>query len=299
MLGRVLREDKFINSLTGIGTDEADVLGIGDDAALLSGYLISTDIITEGVHFLAEEGEKQIARRLVASNVSDICAMGGLGGGYYALLGAGFSSVGKVSPLAFSSAFRRECGEYGITLLGGDTVKARSTFFSLTIIGRSNNFILKRSGAAAGDILYLSRPVGRAQAALKERLAGIFKAVSFPPEIKLGELLGGIGTVSSCIDISDGLGVDLAHISEASGIAFELSGKDIPLAGEVSLKDAAESGEEYALAFTVSPDGAQYAEDAARKLLNRKIYRIGIAAHGTGVYLDGEEISGRGYRHEF
>jgi thiamine-monophosphate kinase len=309
-LGGILRETEFIRSLSGldsggegigdgiIGTSDG-IIGIGDDAALFGGYLISKDLLVEGVHFLLEEGAERIARRLIASNISDICAMGGKRGGYYALLGAGLSS--GIDASAFSAAFSGECARYGVRLLGGDTVSSPTAFFSMTIIGSPNKFVLRRSGAKAGDIVYLSRPVGLAGALLENRLAGNFaEDDDFPPETALGELLGGAEGATACIDISDGLGIDLARVAEASKAAIHIFSKNIPL-GKAGLStiSAARSGEEYALAFTVSKDRAEYIEEIVQKGLNRKIYRIGEVLQGTGVFMDGEDISGWGYEHKF
>lgn len=298
MLGGVLRETEFIRSLTGIGELEENSKGIGDDAALLGGCLISKDIMAEGVHYLLEETEAGIARRLIASNVSDICAMGGKGEKYYALLGAGLSC--KINPAAFSAAFRKECRRYNITLLGGDTIASPVSFFSMTIIGQANRFVLTRCGAKMGDIIYLSRPIGKAKVMLDRRLSGDFSGNGdFPPETGLGELLGSMEGVTSCIDISDGLGVDLFRVSEMSETAFHLSAEDIPLGAEgIAARDAVCSGEEYALMFTLSQDRSECLENAVKEKLNRKVYRIGKVLQGLGVFMDGEDISELGYRHK-
>jgi thiamine-monophosphate kinase len=293
---------EFIRSLSSLDFSGEEIIGdsaigIGDDAALFRGYLISKDLLVEGVHFLLEERVERIARRLVTSNISDICAMGGKSGGYYALLGAGLSP--KINASAFSATFCGECARYGIRLLGGDTVCSPTAFFSMTIIGTTNKFVLRRNGAKAGDIVYLSRSVGRAGVLLENRLAGDFTGDDdFPPETALGELLGGAAGVTACIDISDGLGIDLAHVAVASKIAIHIFSKEIPL-GKAGLPpiSAARSGEEYALAFTVSKDMAEHLEETVQRSLNRKIYRIGEVSRGAGVFMDGEDISGCGYEH--
>jgi thiamine-monophosphate kinase len=296
-----LREAEFIRSLADIGKLKKGVIGIGDDAALFGGYLVSKDIMAEGVHFLIKEGEEQIARRLVVSNISDICAMGGRSRGYCALLGAGISP--KIDSAAFAAAFRKECEKYNITLLGGDTISSPSAFFSMTIIGRSNRFVLTRTGAKAGDILYLSRPIGKAKVLLEKKLAGNFGEFEyFPPKTRLGELLGGTQGVGSCIDISDGLGIDLARTADASRVDFYLSSKDIPLGAEgINPMYAAGSGEEYALAFSVRQDRCKYLEEMMNIKLDRSIYRIGyvapIAGDRAAVYMDGQDISELGYEH--
>jgi thiamine monophosphate kinase len=92
----------------------------------------------------------------------------------------------------------------------------------------------------------------------------------------------------------------MLRITEAAGVAIHLAGSEIPLgAAGVTPLDAVSSGEEYALAFTVSPDKAKFLENSVKERLNREIYKIGELCQGAGVFMDGEDISGLGYEHKF
>jgi thiamine-monophosphate kinase len=260
--------------------------GVGDDAALLGEFLITTDILTEFVHFLPSEAPADIADRLFQASLSDIAAMGGSSAGYFAILGVGGK---KFISQEFAQIVTTLCDTYKIKLIGGDTVASETPFLSLTLIGRRGKNVLRRGGAKAGDLLYLSREIGGAKYALEKRLAGENFQLPRPAERKLGDLLGQTEGITACIDISDGLGRDLSHIAEASKVMIKVESENLPLWAGVSAEYAIDSGEEYALAFTVRPDCA--------KNLPQGLFFIGYVMEGFGIYMDGLDISQKGYEH--
>jgi len=286
-----LKEFAFIESLKELSPDDR-LHGIGDDAVLTDGLLIAKDIITEGVHFTKDAPLQNIIFRLFTANVSDIAAMGGRA--EKALLGVALPSYVDKSRL--TEAVRYSCAYYDIKLIGGDTTSSASHFFaSLTIIGSPSENVLVRSGAQEGDDIYLSRPVGGAAAMLARELSGekVYDHYLYKAETELGAYLGSFG-VNSCIDISDGLGRDASHIAEASRVRMELDSRLIP---EYGLSDAVSSGEEYALLFTVSKSRSKEMEELIHRDLKRPVYRIGKVKKGAGVFLDGEDISHKGWEH--
>ncbi|QAR32284.1 thiamine-phosphate kinase [Geovibrio thiophilus] len=286
-----MKEFAFIKSLKNLSS--ADGLhGIGDDAVLTDGLLIAKDIVAEGVHFTKYAPLQNIIFRLFTANVSDIAAMGGQA--EKALLGVALPSTLNKEKL--TEAVRYACSYYDIKLIGGDTTSSISHFFaSLTIIGSPSENILTRNGAKEGDEVYLSRPVGGAAAMLARELAGerVYEHYLYKAETELGEYLGGFG-VNSCIDISDGLGRDASHIAEASGVRIELDSRLIP---EYGISDAVSSGEEFALLFTVPKSRAKEMEELIHRDLKRPVYRIGKVKKGAGVFMDGEDISEKGWEH--
>lgn len=274
-------------------------LGVGDDAALFGDTLIAKDIMAEGVHFTRNAPFLYVMRKIVTANVSDIAAMGGTA--QYALLGIAIPKGYDITAEDIVRPFEM----YGVKLIGGDTTSSKdSLFISVTITGRPNEHLLTRGGAKAGDLLYLSRPVGRVRELLEEELAGgnTYNHYLVKAETELGDLLGRTGIATSCIDISDGLGRDASHIAKMSGVRLiiesdripvtHLSGRDNPVEYAIS------SGEEFALLFTIPEKRrAEFEQMSSKSIL------IGYAEEGSGVYLktsDGlKDISAAGYEHTF
>lgn len=287
-----------------------DFIGIGDDAALIGDMLIAKDIIASDIHFKLSAGLDNILFKLVTSNVSDICAMGGRSP-FYGLFG--ISTDGTIDMHRLISSLKKSLDFYGVNLIGGDTTGSKSgLFLSFTIIGKRNRSVLKRGGAKAGDLLFLSRPIGLSKVSLEKEL-GIadhdidpffhYKNVA---EVELANILGESDFVTSCIDISDGLGRDLGHIAEMSSckILIYESMLDMGHLEGFDLKSPLEyfltSGEEYALAFTVKEDHLVEFEKIVNKFPD--IMMIGRVFDGSGVFLmenSGNliDISRSGYEH--
>lgn len=285
-------------------------LGVGDDAALFGDTLVCKDIMAEGVHFTKGAPVMHIMRKVVTANVSDIAAMGGT---------AELGLLGIAIPAGYditAEDMARPFDAYGVKLIGGDTTSSKdSLFISVTIIGRKNEHVLTRSGAKAGDIIYMSRPVGRVREFLDKELAAEAGSGSRPEqgegsvtynhylvkaETELGDLLGKTGIATSCIDISDGLGRDASHIADMSGVKMVIEADRIPV-DHLENKDvmfAIGSGEEFALLYTIDEKDVKELE-----MMSPKSIRIGRVEAGRGVYLekDGEQtdISDSGYEHTF
>jgi thiamine-monophosphate kinase len=307
-----MKEFEFIKTLSRLkyyNITEND-LTIGDDAALLGNHLIAKDIIVSDIHFKRDAGMEKILFKLITSNVSDIAAMGGKPP-FYGLLG--LSVDGEIDLKQFTDALSNVLDFYKIDLIGGDTTGSKSgVFLSFTIIGNKNKYLLKRSGAKPGDILYLSRPVGLSLISLEKELNIINHPIDphyhykQRAEVDLGLTLGSLGYVTSCIDISDGLGRDLSHIAKSSNVNILVNEK---LLHTTHLKDfdiidplkyILSSGEEYALAFTIDRN---YEKDFEKIIQSfPDIHRIGHIKEGSGVLLqksDGKliDISSLGWEH--
>lgn len=274
-------------------------LGVGDDAALFGDILIAKDIMAEGVHFTAGAPFLHVMRKIVTANVSDIAAMGGTA--QYALLGIAVPKGYEVTPEDIIKPFDM----YGVKLIGGDTTSSKdSLFISVTVVGKAGEHVLTRSGAKPGDLLYLSRPVGRVRELLEQELAGgdTYNHYLVKAETELGDLLGRTGLASSCIDISDGLGRDASHIADSSGVRIVVESDRIPAGHLSDKKDPVEyalsSGEEFALLFTVPAYKEKELEAAAPKAI-----LIGRVEKGSGVFLETsgglKNISDSGYEHTF
>ncbi|MBC7196059.1 MAG: thiamine-phosphate kinase [Deferribacterales bacterium] len=288
-----------------------DVLSIGDDAAFFDGYLVAKDMLIENIHFLPTTPIEMVIKKLFVSNISDICAMGGYP--KYCLLG--ISIPDKYTFLDnIVIAINKMTENYNIELIGGDTTKSRSDIFlSLTVIGKPYKNLLKRSGARPGDLVYLSRPVGLSKVSLEKELEVVdfnvdpYLHYKNEPELKLSKYLSESSFVSSCIDISDGLGRDASHISKQSGVRIivEQNKLDISIFNGLSLENPIDyiisSGEEFALLFTVKSENNEEFESVCREKFP-DVKSIGYVTEGEGVYLKDSSlmrnISDSGFEHK-
>lgn len=232
-----------------------DVLvGIGDDAAIINIYgkklLLSTDTMAEGVHFdLAFFTPYQVAYKLIALNVSDIFAMGG--NPKWSLLNLALPSDSNEEFFEeFLQGLSDGMNRYGVELIGGDITASCSLLtISLTIVGLSGKKIIQRSGASIGDRVYLSGPTGEAACGLEllkslgrpvklergEKLSLLIDWESIKPLLKrfllpeARDLSRYLDSISSMIDISDGLFLDLSRLCKESSIGVRLYEEKIPI----------------------------------------------------------------------
>jgi thiamine-monophosphate kinase len=261
-------ESRFLTLLRLLATDPA-AQGLADDVAVLPiadrALILTNDTMVEGVHHLATDPPADIGWKLAAVNLSDLAAKGAKPVGCllnYALSGDD----------AWDAAFLEGLGEalnrYGLPLLGGDTVampagSARS--YSLTAIGEAGAAVPTRAGARAGDILYLTGPVGDAGVGLALLLAEpsasgpLVDAYRRPrPRLAEGALLAPVA--HAMMDVSDGLLIDAARMAKASSLALVID--HIPLSpalekargGSTAVQiAAARAGDDYELLVALPP----------------------------------------------
>lgn len=247
-------------------------IGIGDDCALLNipanqTLAISTDTLVVGNHFLPDIHPADLAHKALASNVSDLAAMGAEPA--WVTLALTLPTVNEAWLAAFSDSLFAQMETYGLQLIGGDTTKGP---LSITIgihgyipVGQA----LKRSGAKAGDRIYVTGTPGDSAAGLAILLDKLH--VSSPedeayllqrhlrptPRIPQGLALRGLA--SSALDISDGIISDLGHILKASNVGAVINLDLLPysaamrrcVAAEQACRWALSGGEDYELCFTV------------------------------------------------
>ena len=255
-------------------------LGIGDDAAALSlpeGHLlhISTDTAVEGVHFLASLLPADVAYRSVMAAASDLAAMGASPQAF--LLALTLPEADRAWLEDFSGGLAEVSREIGAPLVGGDTTRGPLSL-TVTVLGSTPaDQYLTRAGAQPGDRLCVSGTLGDAAAGLavlSGELAVDVSAAAFlatrytrpSARLALGEALRDCAT--SCIDLSDGLLADAAHVASASGVGLEIDSALLPLSKTLrssadldqSLDWALAGGDDYELLFTLPdnmplPDG--------------------------------------------
>ena len=290
-----MKEFSLIERLSHMLDNSGIALGVGDDAALFGTTLIAKDIMAEGVHFTHDAPFSHIMQKLLTANVSDIAAMGGVA--KYALLGIAIPEGMEISAEDIAKPFE----SYGVKLIGGDTTSSASGLFvSLTIVGERNEYVLTRSGAKAGDLLFLSRPAGRVRQLLDREISGSkdnYNHYLVRAETALGDFLGRTGIANSCIDVSDGIGRDASHIADKSGVKIIVEHSKVPCDG-YTVEYALGSGEEFSLLFTVPSEKADELKAAYPSVIC-----IGRVESGSGVWLEKDrqltDISNVGYEHNF
>ncbi|MFZ0106324.1 MAG: thiamine-phosphate kinase [Thiobacillus sp.] len=297
------------------------VLGVGDDCALLAPtpgmeLAVTSDMLLEGRHFSPQDGPAGIGHKSLAVNLSDLAAMGATP--RWATLSIALPAANEAWLTAFSRGFFRLAEMHGIELVGGDTTRGALTI-AITAIGEvPPGQALRRSGARAGDDVWVSGQLGAAAMALAYRQGRLFMeqidaarvlpALYLPtPRVELGIALRGIAR--SAIDISDGLLADLGHILDASAVGAELDFAALPipevarayLHEPVARDCMLAGGDDYELCFTAAVEQRE-AVLAAGVAGGVSVTRIGTITQAPGLVLRGADgqpmqIEKTGYDH--
>ena len=235
--------------------------GLTDDAAVIGPFVLTTDTLVEGIHFLPADPPADVAWKLVAQNLSDLAAKGARPEGVllnYPLSQAGWDR-------AFLDGLAEALTTLAAPLIGGDTVSLPSgapRVLTLTAIG-VDGAAPPRSGARASDLLHVTGTIGDAGAGLtiakgRSGPAELLAAYRRPmPRLAEGRALGPL--VHAMCDVSDGLLLDAARMAEASGLAVTIELAHVPLspayrafAGHDPIT-AATAGDDYQLLFAAPP----------------------------------------------
>lgn len=275
------------------------VLGVGDDAALLQvaegmELAVSTDMLVCGTHFFPDADPFLLGHKTLAVNLSDLAAMGAVP--RWATLALSLPAADEGWLQRFSEGFFALADAYGVELVGGDTTRGPLNL-SVTIMGEvPRGSALRRSGARAGDDVWVSGTLGRAALGLAHLQGSIelpgddrsrcLAALHRPqPRVDLGLALRGIA--HSAIDISDGLLADLGHILECSHVGAELEYAAIPadalrgVDGSLLRHCVLSGGDDYELCFTV-PVAKRSEVEALAARLSLSLTRIGAIVKGPG-----------------
>ncbi len=264
------------------GKSRGIILGIGDDCAAIRPArgritLVTTDTLTEGVHFSRELAPaKLLGGKSAAVNLSDIASMGGEP--KYALLSPCFpKGLDRKWIKDFLKGFHETLKRYGCILIGGNVSSARDWIsVTVTVLGQiAENRIVKRDGAKPGDLIYITGTPGDSAMGLDLLLSGrkplnkaekylVSRHLSPTPRVEWGRLIAEKGLASAMIDVSDGLALDLLRLVEASKVCANVSLDSIPISLPTAKMMAAMNendawrrvltgGEDYELLFTVPP----------------------------------------------
>jgi thiamine-monophosphate kinase len=250
---------------------------IGDDCAVVpsprkADLLFTTDFSIEGVHFTRESSAEQIGYRAAGRSLSDIAAMGGQP--LYCLVSIALAPWTQQRWIdELYRGIHKMLGQAQASLAGGDLSHAKQLICDVMVCGEvAKGKALLRSGARPGDILYVSGPLG-----------GWRHKPVIMPRLDAGRKL--IGKATACMDISDGLALDLHRMCKASGVAAALH--SIPLLPGAAIEQALHDGEDYELLYT-APPGVRVSG-----------IRIGTMAEGRPgtIAFEGKRIAARGYDH--
>jgi thiamine-monophosphate kinase len=288
----VSAESAFIESLRRLATHPA-ARGLADDAAVLevggATLVLTHDVLAEGVHFLAADPPGDVAWKLVAVNLSDLAAKGARPIGVL----LGFALGEAEWDRGFVEGLGLALRAFGVPLLGGDTVKAPRVL-GLTAIGEAAGPVPSRSGARAGDDLWVSGTIGDAGAGLAALREGaacdpfLVERYRTPrPRLEAGQALAPL--VGAMMDVSDGVLLDTQRMAAASGVAANIDLAAVPLsepcrAAGIAPLAAATLGDDYELLFAASPHRRVELHALADRLA-LPLSRIGGFAAGSGLSL--------------
>lgn len=317
-LGEFERIDRFFAPLSrGAG----GAFGLTDDAALLpsaasgSAWVVTVDALVAGVHFLPADPPDLLARKALRVNLSDLAAMGAVPYGYTVALALPKNLPSPEDWLeGFASGLRTDQRDYGVHLLGGDSVSTPGPVtLSVTAFGTvPEGRALRRAGARVGDDLWVSGTIGDSAIGLKLVTGGLADAgddagflagrYRLPqPRTTLGPAL--IGLATAALDVSDGLVQDAGHLARRSAVALQIEAAAVPVSAPVrrwidskpSLRhDVLTGGDDYELLFA-APSAARDAVAVAAAAVGVAVTRIGRVAAGEGVQVvgaDGRALDG-------
>lgn len=285
------------------------VLGVGDDCALLAPQpgtqlAISCDMLVEGRHFFADVDPVTLGHKALAVNLSDLAACGAKPLAFTLALALPKADEAWVG--GFAQGLLALADAHGCELIGGDTTQGPLNI-CITVFGEvPAGQALLRSGARAGDDIYVSGTLGDARLALEallgrvalplEALQAARQRLERPtPRVALGLALRGIA--SSALDISDGLTGDLGHILRASGVGATLDAQatsqliaahalftstNSSLPSDFLHQCTLAGGDDYELAFTAPISERDAVQEAAQRA-GVPVTRIGTVDSTPGL----------------
>ncbi len=292
------------------GTNDSVRVGIGDDGAVMipspgAELVAATDTLIEGVHFPESLDACHVGWRSVMVNLSDFAAMGA--SPRWMTMSLCVREIDTAWLEGFAAGIFGAAEPYGVSLVGGDTTRGRSIVISLQVIGEvPAGRALLRSGAHAGDTIYVTGTPGDAAAGLDEfdadERSEYLRERFVRPRARVDYGLRLRGVASAAIDLSDGLFGDLGKLLVASGCGGRLDLDLLPVSDELAarypraqqIRYALAGGDDYELCFTAPGHSVPTAKEHA-------VTAIGTVVKGKGIacFEGGEpyEFADSGYLH--
>ena len=287
-----------------VAVDGSVSTGIGDDGAVTTltpgmQLVTSTDMLLEDVHFRRRWHDAyHLGRKSLAVSISDIAAMGAIP--RWALLSLALPTGLSLDFVdRFMDGFLTLAGEHRVSLIGGDTCSSKSGLvISVTIMGEQYpETIIRRSGAVAGDDIWVTGTLGDAALALQVVEKGgdtplASRLLDPTPRVSAALVLAESGYATALIDVSDGILADFGHIAEQSHVGGQLFVEELPLSGSLRTEAAImavnphqlalSGGEDYELCFTAHRGNREKIRESMKKC-GVEVTRIGIVTPPTGI----------------
>ena len=291
-MARIARAHARRSRARGARRSRGVTLGIGDDAALLRAgpgeeWVVSTDARVEGVHFRwAEDAPRAVGRTALAAALSDLAAMGARPRGFtWALAAPAGLPLASFDDLTRGLLF--EADRHGCPLVGGNLSRARETSLTLSVLGSVPRGRALRRLARRGDRILVTGTLGAAalaRARSRSRAGRPGRGRIPEARIAAGQALARLTAVRGCIDLSDGLEIDLARLL-GPDLVCPLDPAALPTArgfaaacrrvGLDPQEAALRGGEDYELLFALAPGGPSPAQLARR--LGLQVTELGRA----------------------
>ena len=291
-----MREVEIVERIRKIASGprhDSIIQGIGDDCAVVRpranhDLVFTTDFVLEGRHFSLDTHKGwDVGHKALARSLSDLAAMGSEPLFCLVSLGVPSQLAGRWVP-GFYKGLLALASEYKITIAGGDLARFDRVIADVMCCGSvPRGKAILRSGAEAGDGIYVTGELGGSAAGYRLRRGKLWKRHLRPqPLVAEGITLRRIG-VTSAMDISDGLALDLHRLCLESKVMADIN--DIPIAPGATFEDALYGGEDYELLFTAP----------VKKKIQLPVIRIGTIRIGTSgeVRFQGKRIQARGFEH--
>ncbi len=287
---------------TALGMIAAELPTAGDDAAVVDGQVLTTDMLHETTDFPDGTTRYTAGWRAVGASLSDVAAMGARATAAVAVYGAPTFEEDAIR--SFVRGASDVCAAVGAEYVGGDLDGHEEFTVATTALGETSDPV-PRSGVQPGDVVCVTGTLGRSAAAVRafergdaDRGNDLFQ---FTPRVEAGRALADHAT--AMMDSSDGLARSLHQLAEASDCGFDVDWDRLPVDPAVDAASTGESdrremgayfGEDFELVFAVPEAELDRARDASPVAVTA----IGRATPaGRGVTIDGEPLPDRGYTH--
>src|SRR5256884_248964 len=272
---REIGEDQLLGQLLpDLPLAKAVVRGRGDDCAVVetrdrrSFLVLKTDCVVAGVHFLATAKALDVGWKAMMRPLSDFAATSAVPQfALITLIAPKQTRVDWVKKLY--RGLRRGAKRFDVSIVGGETSNTSGPIaISVSVVGfvEKNRWVSRRGGRV-GDDLFVT---GRLGGAIKQ------KHLQFVPRIAESHWLTKNFSIHAMMDLSDGLGVDLARLARASKVGFNIEMEKLPLTRGAKIDDAISEGEDYELLFAIPPrQSKRLQKEWHKKFPNLDLTRIG------------------------
>ena len=289
-----------IRKLAGAGAGNSSLIkGIGDDCAILRprprhDLVFTTDFVLQGRHFTLEtHTPNDIGHKALARSLSDLAAMGSKP--LFCLVSLAMpADLGKPWINRFYKGLLKLASQHAIVLAGGDLASFDAVIADVVCCGEvPQGKALLRSNAKPGDVIYVTGQLGGAASGFEMHAGPNSRRHRRPePRVAVGQALRRLG-VTCCMDLSDGLALDLHRLCTESKVKADLDGL-LPVARGATRVQAIFGGEDYELLFT-APEKLNLPSVVAGVAISR-IGKIGEGKSGT-LTLAGKPLEPTGFDH--